>query len=316
MATTIDLTSLEADPRLFLYTSLTAGSSHIITATSRMETILKANKIPFQAIDIATDEKARRLWQRRAAKRKLPGLVKEGYVIGDLDEVEEWNEFGELKENIGPVPANNAAPPGGQTGISTAPPLPVNPTATSGSASISQPPSSAASKGPTSGVDEAKIRPLHGTEESASKGPSDEPSTTSVIDESPKPETMESAPVDKEESISAAKQALKAQHPSIDHLSAPASRIHSGSATPAQQAEPVTMSKTSGGAEKDEGEGEELADGEGKKEAGGVAEFREAKDEKTASTGVQALQLGSEEGTRTQEQSAVEGGDAGQSVED
>lgn len=82
MTSTMDLTALEKDPRLFLYTSLTAGSSHIVTATSRMETILKANKIPFQAIDLATDEQARRLWQRRAGKRKLPGLVKEGFVVG------------------------------------------------------------------------------------------------------------------------------------------------------------------------------------------------------------------------------------------
>lgn len=81
-ASAMNLSDLEKDPRLFLYTSLTAGSSHIITATSRMETILKANKIPFQAIDTATDEKARRLWQRRAGQRKLPGLVKEGFVIG------------------------------------------------------------------------------------------------------------------------------------------------------------------------------------------------------------------------------------------
>jgi len=122
-ASPMSLLELEKDPRLFLYTSLTAGSSHIITATSRLETILKANKIPFQAIDMATDEKARRLWQRRAGGRKLPGLVKEGFVIGDLAEVEEWNEFGELKENIGPVPANNAAPTsGGQTGVNIAPP--------------------------------------------------------------------------------------------------------------------------------------------------------------------------------------------------
>jgi hypothetical protein len=79
----LDLSTLDRDPRLFLYTSLTAGSSHIVTATSRMETILKANRIPFQAIDIATDEKCRRLWQRRGgAKKKLPGLVKEGYIIG------------------------------------------------------------------------------------------------------------------------------------------------------------------------------------------------------------------------------------------
>jgi len=71
-----------ADPTLYLYTSLTAGSSHIITASSRLETILKAHKIPFRAVDIATDEKARTLWKRRSKERKLPGLVKYGQVIG------------------------------------------------------------------------------------------------------------------------------------------------------------------------------------------------------------------------------------------
>lgn len=81
-ASPMDLSDYENDPRLFLFTSLTAGSSHIITATSRLETILKANKIPFQAIDTATDEKARKLWQRRASNKKLPGLVKDGFVVG------------------------------------------------------------------------------------------------------------------------------------------------------------------------------------------------------------------------------------------
>lgn len=76
------------DPILYLYTSLTSGSSHIVTATSRMETILKANRIPFLAIDIATDEKARMLWGRRSGKdesgraRKIPGLVQMGLVVG------------------------------------------------------------------------------------------------------------------------------------------------------------------------------------------------------------------------------------------
>jgi len=93
--------SYHTDPTLYLYTSLTAGSSHIITATSRLSTILKANKIPFQALDVATDEKARMLWGRRAGKRRLPGLVRAGLVVGDLEEVEEWNEYGELKENVG-----------------------------------------------------------------------------------------------------------------------------------------------------------------------------------------------------------------------
>ncbi|KAL4749517.1 hypothetical protein BDW72DRAFT_214022 [Aspergillus terricola var. indicus] len=92
-----------SDPTLYLYTSLTAGSSHIITATSRLETILKANKIPFRAIDVATDEAARKLWGRRSRGKKLPGLVKYGTVVGDLEQIEEWNEFGELKMQINSV---------------------------------------------------------------------------------------------------------------------------------------------------------------------------------------------------------------------
>lgn len=89
-----------ADSTLYLFTSLTAGSSHIITATSRLETILKANKVPFRALDVATDEKARMLWGRRSKGRKLPGLVRYGNVVGDLEQIEEWNEYGELKEQI------------------------------------------------------------------------------------------------------------------------------------------------------------------------------------------------------------------------
>lgn len=80
--------SYSTDPALYIYTSLTAGSSHIVTATSRLETILRANRVPFKALDIATDEKARMLWGRRAGKdesgrvRKLPGLVQMGMILG------------------------------------------------------------------------------------------------------------------------------------------------------------------------------------------------------------------------------------------
>lgn len=121
--------SYHTDPNLYLYTSLTAGSSQIITATSRMETILKANKIQFQALDVATDEKARMLWGRRAGKRKLPGLVRMGMIVGDLEEVEEWNEYGELRDNVEPgpkpapsapaTPSKNSAAPSSET-MSTA----------------------------------------------------------------------------------------------------------------------------------------------------------------------------------------------------
>lgn len=78
----------EEDPALYIFTSLTAGSSHIVTATSRLETILRANRVPFKAVDIATDVNAKRLWARRAGKdeggrlRKLPGLFQEGFIVG------------------------------------------------------------------------------------------------------------------------------------------------------------------------------------------------------------------------------------------
>ncbi|KAF6220360.1 hypothetical protein HO133_003492 [Letharia lupina] len=115
--------SYHTDPNLYLYTSLTAGSSQIITATSRMETILKANKIRFQALDVATDEKARMLWGRRAGKRKLPGLVRMGMIVGDLEEVEEWNEYGELRDNVEPGPKPAPSAPATPSKAPTAPSL-------------------------------------------------------------------------------------------------------------------------------------------------------------------------------------------------
>jgi hypothetical protein len=77
-----ELAVFDKDPNIYLFTSLTAGSSHIVTATSRIETILKANKIPFIGLDTATHELGRKLFQRRASGKKLPLLVKEGYVLG------------------------------------------------------------------------------------------------------------------------------------------------------------------------------------------------------------------------------------------
>lgn len=76
-----DLLVWEQDKALYLFTSLTAGSSHIVTATSRIETILRASRIPFTYIDTATNESAKKLFQRRGRGRKLPFLVKEGFII-------------------------------------------------------------------------------------------------------------------------------------------------------------------------------------------------------------------------------------------
>ncbi|KAG9188357.1 hypothetical protein G6011_02280 [Alternaria panax] len=112
-----ELSKFDNDPTIYLFTSLTAGSSHIVTATSRIETILRANKIPFKGVDTATDELAKKLFQRRASGKKLPLIVKEGYVLGGITEIEEWNEYDEIREALGvtsaftPFPAKPGPPP-------------------------------------------------------------------------------------------------------------------------------------------------------------------------------------------------------------
>ncbi|RMJ22429.1 hypothetical protein PHISP_06700 [Aspergillus sp. HF37] len=115
-----------SDSTLYLYTSLTAGSSHIVTATARLETILKANKLPFKALDVATDDAARKLWGRRSKGKKLPGLVKFGSVVGDLEEIEEWNEFGELRMQVNSVEDMDSfsAPAAGGGGAAAEAPTP------------------------------------------------------------------------------------------------------------------------------------------------------------------------------------------------
>ncbi|OBW67303.1 MAG: putative mitochondrial 2-oxodicarboxylate carrier protein [Aureobasidium pullulans] len=238
MASAHDLSAWDKDGRVFLFTSLTAGSSHIITATSRIETILNANRIPFLAIDTATNESARRLWGRRAAGKKLPGLVKEGFVIADLDEVEEWNEFGEIKENIGDVPPASSAPaPGGEAVTTRATmhptttaqppaPLPVKPTATAANKSASdksdplQTPMAnlsmkeaateaaaigAARKGPAPGINDTKVAPLKSPTQTSSLAESSEASEVSEVPESSKaPEPTPLSAVESSDDLAAA----------------------------------------------------------------------------------------------------------------
>jgi hypothetical protein len=167
--------SYSLDPALYLYTSLTAGSSHIVTATSRMETILKANRIPFRMLDVATDEKARMLWGRRAGKddsgraRKLPGLVQMGLVLGvyapnywamkplanvwqDIVDVEEWNEYGELKQHVKIVPES------GTPAVSTAP---------TPSGTPSKPPKTDENKKPESSTSSENSKPPTGAQPTA-----------------------------------------------------------------------------------------------------------------------------------------------------
>lgn len=166
-------------------------------------------------------------------------------MIGDLNEVEEWNEFGELKENIGPVPANNAAPPGGQVGVNIAPPsLPINPTATQGTTFLKQPP---VNKAPQPGFDKSKAIKLPGAEEIAARNNKEKTATTATISSPPSNleainlETLTSSPEDKKQSIEKAKEAAAAKETETDTTAAPVSETESFVAK--EQTEPVKQAE-------------------------------------------------------------------------
>ena len=76
-----------------------------MSAQLRIETMLKGNKIRYEIVDLATDERAKKVWRRRGQGKKLPGVVRmdeEGdeTIIGTLEELEEANEYGELKQLV------------------------------------------------------------------------------------------------------------------------------------------------------------------------------------------------------------------------
>jgi len=187
----------------------------------------------------------------------------------------------------------------------------VNPTATGGTANITQPPLRGINKNPQPGSESSKAKPKAGAAnaEIAQRSTAQSSSGSNPIDEPLKAETMTSAPADKEQSISEAK-AVHKNHPNLDHLSAPASAIQSGTATPA----PELVGESGATATHRGSEVKDLPADEIKEVENATALREEDGEEDSAMKGVQAMQLG--EGTKVQEQSAADGEDAGKSVED
>ena len=228
-----------------------------------------------------------------------------------MDEVEEWNEFGELKETIGPVPANNAVPAGGVQGINTLPPpLPVKPTATQGTTKITQP---SVDRAAAPVLDETNRVALPGAAEVAARNKVKSPANP--VDENAAPESMTSAPADKQASINAAKQIMK-DHPALDHLSAPASAVQSGTATPQpEQAEPAAQSAEELGvaAEEKQHRGSEVKDLP-REEIKKVETDNTVVEEDDTTKGASDLKI--DESEKTQDQEAKEPEDAAKSVKD
>ena len=164
-------------------------------------------------------------------------------VVQDLEEVEEWNEFGELKDNIGTVPSSNAPPAGGVQGVSIRPAdLGTSPNSRKSPEFDTKP---SESEGPSSLLDKSNMVALPGAAEIAERNKAKSRSTSSPIDEPANAETTASAPAEKQASINFAQEKMAKEHPSVDHLSAPASAVHSGAASPDLKPEPeAELAKT------------------------------------------------------------------------
>lgn len=264
----------------------------------------------------------------------------------DLEQIEEWNEFGEIKEAIGPCPP---------AGAPVAPPsvmLPVKPTATAGTTKISTPAPKAA---PKAAPEKQQPVALPGAAEIAARN---NPLPKSSPEDAVKPETMASAPAEKEKSIAAATAAattaVKAEDKKYDHLSAPASAVASGTATPAEKEKEKENKEAAAEAEKKDVKKEESSGEESSSPAASIGKsryehlsvpasamhsstpspvesememenaFKETPTKEEAekvfpdiasvAAGVQDLQLG--EGKAVQKQEAKEAEDAVKSVED
>lgn len=65
---------------------------------------MKANKVTYEIVDLATDDKAKSVWRWKGKGRKLPGVVRvtegDATVVGSLEELDEANEYGELKQLV------------------------------------------------------------------------------------------------------------------------------------------------------------------------------------------------------------------------
>lgn len=72
----------------------------MVSDTNRMAHILTANKVKYMGVDVGTDPKARKIWRWKAKGRQLPAIVREGEVMCDLKQLEDWCEYREVWDRL------------------------------------------------------------------------------------------------------------------------------------------------------------------------------------------------------------------------
>lgn len=87
-------------PHIEIYTSLATCDRQLEPRTNRMVELLKENGVKFVGADVGTDSKAHKVWRWKGKGRLLPAVVREGEVLCDLIQLEEWAETKEIWDRI------------------------------------------------------------------------------------------------------------------------------------------------------------------------------------------------------------------------
>jgi len=86
---------------IVLYTSSVSGSVAVDKNTDRVRFLLQANRAPFTEVDVSLstiDKEYLHKHSKHENKITLPQVFLDGEYIGSKDEIEEANEYGELKD--------------------------------------------------------------------------------------------------------------------------------------------------------------------------------------------------------------------------
>jgi len=86
---------------LVLYSSSVAGSVAIEKNTERVRFLLQAHKAPYTEVDVSistVDKEYLHAHSKAAKVVQLPQLFLNGEYLASKDEIEEANEYGEIKE--------------------------------------------------------------------------------------------------------------------------------------------------------------------------------------------------------------------------
>ncbi|KAJ3108168.1 hypothetical protein HDU97_002080 [Phlyctochytrium planicorne] len=84
-----------------VYSSSVSGSLQVKKHTTRIIDILRGRKVEVTEVDVSVDEEAKEYMQSKSGKNALPQIFSNGEYKGGLEQLEEANEDGLVKEFLG-----------------------------------------------------------------------------------------------------------------------------------------------------------------------------------------------------------------------